>query len=438
MRRKVPAQMKPSGTPAMGPKTSEEYDSWAVLKAEIEDAIKPYTTPGAKEPPYPVSQLVVMATACSLESEITESSILRWILKTFPFYSEEALAAYVTASQNRGYGAGAYGRVEQVVPGITEALGCYDIPLRILTNPTTSQPTYSAPVSPARRYLCDLLEPKRKGTFPFFELPPELRNTVYEMLLLFDDRGFTVSNGRGKVSLRLPCREIDYKTHVNASPGPTRLELFEAPPLTEILAVVRTCKQIYAEAMPYFYRDNRFNFRTATCFATTLPYLPSSRVQHLSSLHLTISTAYEIRTDFSSALNELTNVKALKRLELELGETDNGLLNMRAFERKRMGVERSRPFANFGQIPCLPLLALVASKAEELILSRDGDCPKLRKYLEDEVRRLKRVEAETAKEAEAEAASGKRKRASSSKVSEPPKKRTKRQEAMAANAKAKA
>ncbi|KAK4955634.1 hypothetical protein LTR10_006573 [Elasticomyces elasticus] len=436
MRRKMPAQMTPSGAPETGPKTSEECDSWAVLKAEIEDAIKPYTTPGAKKPLYPVGQLVVMATTCSLEPEITDTSILRWILKTFPFYSEEALAAYITASQPRGYGA--YGRVEQVVPGITEALGCYDIPLRILTNPTTSQPTYSAPVSPARSYLCDLLEPKRKGAFPFFELPPELRNTVYEMLLLFDDRGFTVRKGRGKVSLRLPCREIDYKPKVNSSPGPARLELFEAPPLTKILAVVRTCKQIYAEAMPYFYRDNRFNFETADCLATTLPCLPSSRVQHLSSLHLTISTAYGIRTDFSSALNELMNVKTLKRLELELDESDNGLLNMRTYERKRMGVERSRPFANFGQIPCLPLLALVASKAEELILSGEGDCPKLRKYLEDEVRRLKRVEAETVKEVEAEAASGKRKRASSSKISEVPKKRTKRQEAMAANAKVKA
>ncbi|KAK5767391.1 hypothetical protein LTS12_002544 [Elasticomyces elasticus] len=350
MRRKVRAQVRPADTLTMGLKTFADHDSWAVLKAEIEDAIKPYTTPGAKKPPYPVGQLVVMATTCSLESEITDLSILRWILKTFPFYSEEALAAYVTASETRGYGA--YSKLEQVVPGIPEALGCYGIPLRVLTNPTTSQPTYSAPVSPARRYLCDLLERKRKGTFPFFELPPELRNTVYEMLLLFDDRGFT----------------------------------------------------------------------------------------HLSSLHLTISTAYEIRTDFSSALNELMNVKALKRLEIELGETDNGLLNMRAYERKRMGVERSRPFANFGQIPCLPVLALVASKAEELIVSGDGACPKLRKYLEDEVRRLKRVEAEaeTVKEAEAETSSGKRKRGSSSKVSEVPKKRTKRQEAMAANAKVKA
>ncbi|TKA75729.1 hypothetical protein B0A55_05912 [Friedmanniomyces simplex] len=85
--------------PMTGARMSESYDSWAVLKAEIEDLIMEYTTPEAGKPPFSTAQLVVMAGICSHEATATETTTMRWILRSFPYYSRQAIEAYIAAHQ---------------------------------------------------------------------------------------------------------------------------------------------------------------------------------------------------------------------------------------------------------------------------------------------------------------------------------------------------
>ncbi|TKA75730.1 hypothetical protein B0A55_05913 [Friedmanniomyces simplex] len=294
---------------------------------------------------------------------------------------------------------------------------------------------------PARIFLRDMLEPEHHGTFRFLDLPPELRNVIYEMVLVFDKGGLAVSHGIHGTSLRLSCRETErYFADDGARLArTTNLVQVTAPPLENMLALLPTCRQVYTEAMPYFYRDNQFRFENQDHFADAMYWLSDYRRKHLSKLYLDFRSSHSAGAPFLRRILEgMSADQRLRRLEIVFGHDDDWL-KMRARQRRGMGIEQKSTFTKVQQIPIMPSLALFASCAEDLVIT--GHCPKIRTYIRAEVARSREAEMARLAQMEAASAPGKRKRTSgkvggSVKAVEPARKRTKRQEAIAANAEA--
>ncbi|KAK5691003.1 hypothetical protein LTR17_025758 [Elasticomyces elasticus] len=420
----------------------------AALRVEIEEAIADYTEPDTK-PPYSTPQLVAMAAICSYEIEVTDKGVLRWILETFPYYTQQAIHEYITHSfANRTSFFDDFQTQEE--PGrfeasITKALGSYALPLRTALfeyeddqGNNLLRTGLKVLVAPARISLRSVLESSRDGKFQFLELPPEMRNAVYEVLLVFNKHGFTVPFGKKHMCLESrEAEEYDPKISTDAGNVHRNLQQVTAPPPATILALLCTCKQVYQEAMPYFYRDNRFRFQYLADFASWSKCLAPSRLEQLSNLYLDVSILYKAEyEDVISALQSLTAIKHLQKLELSFTSGDNEWLKMDSRMRQMMGVQRSRSFTKVEQIPMFSALALVASRATELVITRDRPPhEKIEKYLTTEVKRLKQAEAEKIQKA-TEIANGSVKKAlGRSKTGVM--KRTKRQEALAAKAKTK-
>ncbi|KAK5757323.1 hypothetical protein LTS12_012535 [Elasticomyces elasticus] len=317
-----------------------------VLKAEIEAVIAEYTKSDSGKPPYTTAHLVVMAAVCNHENDVSKASVLRWASSTFPYYTREAIEGYIT-SQERWHMS--FGAPRGVAPGITKAINTYEMPLQtILQDPANpgAYPRITLRVlpAPARIFLRSLLEPTRPGVFAFLDLPSEMRNRIYGLLLTFSKDGLYVSVPS---MMALQCREAEsYDASIKIHPGDDKwnYQRADAPPLREILAILQTCKQIYKEAMPWFY----------------------------------VAT------------------KHLRRLEVRFKGGDDEWLNMEANAREYMGITGADSLTRIEQIPMFPSLALVAARARELAIT--GPCPQIEEYLKGEVARLKQMACHTSSE----------------------------------------
>ncbi|KAK3661206.1 hypothetical protein LTR56_000329 [Elasticomyces elasticus] len=370
-----------------------------VLKDEIEQLLVEYTTYATTKPPFPIEELFVMAGVCSGKSPITGEDALEWIVQTFPYYTQAVLRKHVRVASGREY------FHTNSMPDIPEALRHHAIPLVSVHDPATvtfnnhmTVKKYDVPLPAARTFLRHHLEEDRPGVFPFFDLPPELRNCIYMMMLFFDERGFKynyhrVVNPPGiKVFMQLPSREGDQVPGANdgadmylstwVNPG----DWMTAPSFAKILGFLQTSKQIRNEAMPYFYSDNRFFFNTANDFAFAINSLETDRFKHLSDIHIKFEWPYEYPQDLPRALQRLATVENLRRLQLDFS-TDDVWLKMEAKERRKMGVNRLRKFIRIDQIPIMVQLAFAASHADTLVIT--GQCTLIDGYITGEVARLK-------------------------------------------------
>ncbi|KAK4927204.1 hypothetical protein LTR49_005869 [Elasticomyces elasticus] len=370
-----------------------------VLKDEIEQLLVDYTTDASTKPPHSIEELFVMAAVCSGKSPITGEDALEWIVQTLPYYTQIVLRKHVRVASGREY------FHTNSMPDIPEMLKHHAMPLVRVHDPATltfnnhmTEKKYDVPLPAARTFLRHHLEEDRQGVFPFLKLPPELRNSIYMMMLFFDERGFKYNYNRVvnppgiKVFMQLPSREGDQVPGANDGAdmyNSTRAhggDWITAPSFAKILGFLRTSKDIRNEAMPYFYRDNRFFFVTANDFAFAINSLETDRFMHLSDIHIKFGWTYEYPQDLPRTLQRLANVKKLRRLQLDFGK-DEVWVKMEAKERRKMGVDRARKFDRVDQIPIMVQLARAASYAETLVIT--GVCPLIDGYITGEVARLK-------------------------------------------------
>ncbi|KAK5676269.1 hypothetical protein LTS10_011081 [Elasticomyces elasticus] len=375
-----------------------------VLKDEIEQLLVEYTIDATTKPPFSIKELVVMAGVCTEKPTITGEDVLRWMLKTFPYYGQGVLDKYVQAASRREYF-----RPPQSMCDIRDACNEYDMPLVTVHNPKdvgadnhNHVREYIVPLPAARTFLRHLLEPDREGVFKFFELPLELRKTIYEILLVFDERGFrcthgSTTDGKNVVKLQLPCREVDNVPGIADGEAMYNSQYFRrdhsiaAPSSASILGFLQASKPVKDEAVQCFYSNNRFFFDLLTDFSFAMTSLETHRFHHLSDIRLQVTwRSRSPRPLPTAALQRLATVKRLKRLQLDIA-TDDEWLKMNAKDRRAMGIERTRGFTRVDQIPLMVQLAVAASYAETLVIT--GQCTEVEGYITGEVARLKLLRA---------------------------------------------
>lgn len=316
-----------------------------------------------------------------------------WILRTFDYYTLRALHYSIntqTADEDEprlGLG--------EIIKGFQAALNDWRLPITTLDGEKAAQwdsyddCEYDMVVPPraGRLFLSKWLEPDRTGMFPFLELPAELRNTVYEMVLAFPPEGMIVTNNGFQLARRTEDHHVE----------PVDLATLDTSHALDLrrqsqnLALVQVKKQIYAEAMPLVYCRNHFYFGDLDALVRFINALSIDRIEHLNSLAFSTNQrhfTYTLPVDFDVALRKLSNVRRLQFLEIEIYETTWFGLPRRerlaCFPRRK----EIKPFRTCDDIPGFEEVAEVASKAEKLKFR--GECPTIRAWIEGRIDHIKK------------------------------------------------
>ena len=238
-------------------------------------------------------------------------------------------------------------------------------------------------------FLRNLLEPERKGIFPFLELPPELRNTIHEPVLRFPRAGIRVPSRFSKRHVLRPLvREVDELVRGadwTTNPRDRDLNDIETAPIATVLSLLSVNKQVFEEAMPTFYACNVFHFMAPSELADMTHYKSSMRLQHLKHIYLVYSPGSRMTSDGDSLSSKVfSSLPALSVLEVEAN--DSRWFKMHPGQ-SDWGFFANRSYTEPQFIPNIQDLAVTLSKAKTFKLH--GDCPRIGAYLRSEVDRLK-------------------------------------------------
>ena len=184
--------------------------------------------------------------------------------------------------------------------------------------------------------------------------------------------------------------------------GSDDIETFSLERQHQNMDFLRVNKQIHDEALPFFFRLNRFWCVKEGGTIDFLNRLTPRRVEHLRDLRIDVSYDWSDPRGFPAAMKKLAMVKRLRRLQVQVNKDHWFAMP----EIKRMRLGRRTKFTKCEQIPGFKDLAVACSKAE--VVEWDGvEHGVIRLWVEAEVSKLAGTAA--GREETKEAGEGKRK-----------------------------
>lgn len=362
------------------------------LRNEVQEVIRPYTTAN-EEPPFSGGDLVVMALVDTDEETLPKDRILRWIINTFKYHHDAFLdKAFQTLEPDFNFGIGSD---EAVFVNIAEAFTEYEVPIRESRAMGEKRNTtiWSVTTQAARVYLRHWLEPEREGTFPFLDLPPEIRNSIYELLFTFPYSGVHVQGADDRKGF-----DVFFLERID-EPGPCGRKWSDSllpgsqfiikKPMNDILAFLCVNRQVYEEAMPLFYLLNAFHLDHYSFEVEKFPQaMPISRFEHLRNLHLDLTEGGGDWLVYQwSDITKALSAKAVGFAELRISTTDDAWLGRGPKARKlRNSGHRISRFSCIEATYGFAFLAVVVARAT--VVHWEGECPLIRKFVEMEVARI--------------------------------------------------
>ncbi|KAI7222385.1 hypothetical protein KC333_g1135 [Hortaea werneckii] len=379
------ANLTPADKDAMG-RRSDDLQS---LRNEVREVIRPYTT-ADEEPPFSGGELIVMSLVDTDEETLPKDRILRWIVNTFKYYHNAFVdKAFQTLGPDLNFGIGSD---EGVFVNISEAFTEYELPIREsqLMDEKRSTSHWSVTTQAARVYLRHWLEPERDGVFAFLDLPPEIRNTIYELLFTFPSSGIHVQEADERKGFDVffleridehgPCGRKWSNSLVKGN------EFIIKRSMDNILALLCVNRQVYEEAMPLFYMLNTFHFDHYSFeLSKFVESMPKSRFKHLRKLHLDLEgDVYEWLIELWPDVTEALSANAVGLTELRLSMTDDAWLGRGPKARlwEKYG-DRASTYSCIERIPGFTDLALAVANAE--VVRWEGKCPLIQELIEKEV-----------------------------------------------------
>ncbi|KAK5126583.1 hypothetical protein LTR85_009517 [Meristemomyces frigidus] len=294
-----------AGTEGLSPTRSESYDTldlmssenWETIeeripvKSEIMDLIE--TAEASRyEPPFSRTELIVTAILCSND----KTDVLEWILQTFTYYNKRQIKTYLQYGLD--YEGTSDTTLSPIIPGLFGAFDTCEVPLRNVYNDDSDgedffdeeDMSFTVSARAGRVFLKRWLEPPRDGVFPFLKLPPELRNSVYDLVCALPETRLRLlyhaleptKRPVGSKAAHVTARLVE-RTDGSAPQSVTwhsdragQLSFaFESK--ASVLALLLTCKQVYQEAMPSFYCKNMFHFLSIGTLHHILTKMPAKR-----------------------------------------------------------------------------------------------------------------------------------------------------------------
>lgn len=279
------------------------------LRTEIEALIEPHRCSDQK-PPFSVAELVICSIICNDICYPTKGEIFAWIIYTFRYYSSLAISGYIkyVASvvewQETDSG--------DFVHEFTQVFKEYEVPLverhRKFKPPTTwaqvierqsedRSSTWTVKPSQARLFLFSHLE--RPGIFRLFDLPRELRDRVYEALLVYPEPEIMIH------STPMATRRISDKIGTSKRERKEQC-YYTVKDFSKNLQFLQTCRQMYKEAMPIHQGSNRYVFREDISLACAFARLSPDRARHLKNLFVYIEQSSHGKTKSIACASQLS------------------------------------------------------------------------------------------------------------------------------------
>lgn len=309
------------------------------LKKRINAVIAPYAE-SEEEPPFTAQELFVMALL-SNDCSMNTKSILRWTFDNFQYCRDLAFASFddTSSHQDRMPGKEFRARLRRVPQD-------FELPLEAgrplhYRDGSGSSKYYHISVANGERVLTTVLGIRKgKGAFPFFRLPAELRNVVYEMVFRYPDSGLILVPAVKKAVV--VAKSDGYGYAVEDSDDGTHQKFTR--PIKDILSPLRLSRQFHDEAMPFFYNVNDFVFINPWNMVGVLHKIPASHREHIRHITVTYRPGYNYNA--AAAFTRLSWLGGLRSLEIFLDE--------KAFIRdaKRKGNKRTGAM----QMPGVPAL----------------------------------------------------------------------------------
>ncbi len=207
---------------------------------------------------------------------------------------------------------------------------CYEVPITVVGKTPDDDELYTTSVAAAEHALADLFPRPWSGKpFPFFELPAELRDAIYQYVYSYPKSGVLptqlVSSVRTPWRFRVLTRSFDEDFSQEAwNEGIRRLRnsgknpSYDITLLTarthDIFAPLLACKQFYEEAMPIFFNINRFSFPHPYSLHHSLSLLAPTRQKHITR----VSFEYTDEYDTVHALRVLSELQNLRILDIRV------------------------------------------------------------------------------------------------------------------------
>ncbi|KAK4610097.1 hypothetical protein CLAFUW4_13704 [Fulvia fulva] len=193
------------------------------------------------------------------------------------------------------------------------------MPLVALSDEANGSCKYTVSVNGARMMLQPLLGSSTSTTtkpFPFMRLPTELREVIYDMVMTFPKSGISLPPHRGGRPLEVFSRDHKTETCIQQ---PTRMYLMlEANPMEYYLDILLVNRQIHQEALPIFYKRNKFLFSDQAIMESRLQVLAVERRNHIE--HISFAWNRTSKTQAERCFKRLRAMPYLRHLDIHINE----------------------------------------------------------------------------------------------------------------------
>lgn len=310
-------------------------DSEIDMLERISQAIAPCAESNEK-PPFSEEQLVIIAIL-ALQRPASSREIFDWILENFSYYDQLARVAFWVQPYTHDRYVPPEGRTaSQFRHNFARIFQQYEVPLA--TNiADDGNAFYNISTIKAWPWLKDIFEAKvEEKVFPFFDLPAEIRNTIYEYTFQYPDSGIMIIQEgqkcfcRGLMGPRMlgildrsgdhefSFEKWDRGCMARYGRMPYTDHMLRSKPLSTILAPLLTSRQFFVEAMPLFYSLNRFYFSRLIDMYNTLRFLAPSRRKFIKHVAFNFTKCDRGRSLDVPALKELVWLEGLSKLDVRL------------------------------------------------------------------------------------------------------------------------
>ncbi|KAK5138281.1 hypothetical protein LTR08_003342 [Meristemomyces frigidus] len=314
------------------------------LALEVRERLEPIIASWAsskERPPFTAKQLFIMALLCEGRT-MTIREIMKWTVDHFIHHQVlafESLFGLCGFTGSTDFGSHNHGndidhdrvdRAEEFCRQLNEVPSEFDLPLVIEQEDNLqNSPRYSISAGNGEQVLATVLCLRNfEKVFPFFELPAELRNVIYEMVFRYPRSGLCVQFPDPKAcfparagSANILTRSMD--DGIDLTPG----NIFSrnqswTQSIQTILSPLSVSRQLYKEAAPCFYSVNNFRFRNSRAMHTLLLKVPAQHLKHISHITLAYSKTYHRANQRTiiAAFKLLGSLKGLRKLEVYCDE----------------------------------------------------------------------------------------------------------------------
>ena len=287
-----------------------------------------------------------------------------WVTELYPSNPDSSL-------ENREYD------MFELRDELDRALTTFDLPIIKIGGNYSTEACYSTSTEEARLYLATLIMPQPPGIFPFFELPPELRTKIYEMVMRYPISGLGVSvfKDYGSEYGRNHSRHFETITrdHFRNLSVPLWRKVenpVDVRDLPRSMNILLINKQALDEAVHCLYAINTFVARSISSLDGMMRMLATSRQQYLRHIGLVYRLHEYDKNDNNwirvpSILASVANLSGLRKLSIDIEESQ--------FLREKMGIWQIEDDSiDTYIIPGLSQLRKVRHRVEIVF---EGDCP---------------------------------------------------------------